>query len=164
MSPSNDRVSVIRQLILDPEVGLKPYLQEKLDLENRLTDFKAIPGSPYGYVTGKLSIDLISSTTEILDPPGDTQYSDTHFELRVTQLVSVVLSIALNKDIEDEWSIAAAEIQTILDVYIVRWSQKAREKGLIEEDVDFIEGSLDFLNDLSAEIVREFEVTYSMDK
>lgn len=159
MSPSNDRVSVIRQLILDPEVGLKPYLQEKLDLENRFTDFKALPGSPYGHVTGKLFIDVKSSSTEIRE-----LYDDTHFELKVTQLVSVMLSIALNKDIEDEWSIAAAEIQTILDVYIVRWSQKVREQGLIEEDVNYIEGDLIFLNDLSADIVREFEITYSMDK
>ena len=159
MSQTNDRVSVIRKLILDPEVGLKPYLQEKLDLENRLTDFKAIPGSPYGHVTGKLSIDLVSSATEIIE-----LHSDTHFELKITQFVSVVLSIALNKNIEEEWSIAAAEIQTILDVYIIRWSQKVREQGLIEEDVDYIEGDLIFLNDLSADIVREFEITYSMDK
>ncbi|MBD2730452.1 hypothetical protein H6G96_30080 [Nostoc sp. FACHB-892] len=142
------QTSIVRQILLDPDSGLLPYLSEKLQAQS-FSHFKA-----------QFSFHVDEYCTQVTS-------NDNSSQIQTKLLSTLKLSIVIDSQTPSEdATLHALEFQELLDAQIIRWSQD-NEKLL--KPISEIKGALSQLLEIpfhggyvpGFEITRQFSLIYS---
>jgi len=143
-------VTIIRQLLEDPEIGLKPYLERELE-ERILIELK------------ECQSEIIVERERVIEGAnpdyGVPATTEQVYSLRVIQGVSIIII----KTLDNSQDIAGlGEIQNSLDKLIFQWSKIRKEQNIILEEIKGFTGSFSATAPSAAEfkINRNFELKY----
>lgn len=139
---------IVRQILLDPDTGLLPYLSQQLQTQS-FSHFKA----QFGFHVDEYCTQVTSND----DSP----------EIQTKLLLTLKLSILVDSQTpSDEATLHALEFQELLDAQVIKWSQD-NEKLL--KPISEIKGALSQLLEIpfhggyvpGFEITRQFSLIYS---
>ena len=138
----------VRQILLDPDMGLLPYLRHLLQSEE-FSEFKA-----------QLSFHVDESSTQV-------NSSDDSREKQSTLSITLKLLIVVaSQTLQDDATLHALEFQELLDAELINWSQLAVH---LLKPISEIKGTLSNFEEIpyqggylpGFEIQRKFTLTYS---
>ena len=139
---------MVRQILLDPDTGLIPYLSQQLQTQS-FSDFKA----QFGFHVDEYCTQVTSN--------------EDSSQIQTILLFTLKLFIVVDSQTPlDEATLHALEFQELLDVQIIRWSQDD-EKLL--KPISSIKGALSQLSEIpflggylpGFEVTRQFTLIYS---
>ncbi|WP_292748177.1 hypothetical protein [Nostoc sp. NMS4] len=142
------QIPIVRQILLDPDSGLIPYLSEQLQTQ-RFSHFKA----QFGFHVDEYCTQVTSN--------------DDSSQIQTKLLFTLKLSIVIDSQTaSSEATLHALEFQELLDAQIIRWSQD-NEKLL--KPISEIKGALSQLLEIpfhggyvpGFEITRQFYLIYT---
>lgn len=141
------QIPIVRQILLDPDTGLLPYLSQQLQTQS-FSHFKA----QFGFHVDEYFTQVTSND----DSP----------EIQTKLLFTLKLSIVVDSQTpSDEATLHALEFQELLDAQVIKWSQN-NEKLL--KPISEIKGALSQLSEIpfhggylpGFEITRQFSLIY----
>ncbi|WP_242054264.1 hypothetical protein [Nostoc sp. FACHB-888] len=142
------QIPIVRQILLDPDSGLLPYLSEQLQTQS-FSHFKA----QFGFHVDEYCTQVTSN--------------DDSSQIQTKLLFTLKLSIVVDSQTSSEdATLHALEFQELLDAQIIRWSQD-NEKLL--KPISEIKGALSQLLEIpfhggyvpGFEITRQFYLIYT---
>ncbi|WP_375496524.1 hypothetical protein [uncultured Nostoc sp.] len=142
------QIPIVRQILLDADTGLLPYLSQQLQTQS-FSHFKA----QFGFHVDEYCTQVTSND----DSP----------EIQTKLLFTLKLSIVVDSQTSsDQATLHALEFQELLDAQIIRWSQ---DKEKLLKPISEIKGALSQLLEIpfhggyvpGFEITRQFYLIYS---
>jgi hypothetical protein len=142
------QIPIVRQILLDADTGLLPYLSQQLQTQS-FSPFK----SQFGFYVDE-------SCTQVTSV-------DDSLETQTILLLTLKFSILVNSQTSsDEAAVHALEFQELLDAQIIRWSQ---DNENLLQPISYIKSTFSQLSDIpfhggylpGFEIKSQFTIVYS---